>query len=170
MRFGALQIRAFALGAGVIVLDQATKLWTLLGPLGELGERSKVIPVWGRKLELIYVRNYGVSYGAFDGAGAVGRWTLAAIAVGASLALAVWILRTKNALVALGAGLILGGAVGNVIDRIRLGYVVDFLAVDMVPVLLDYVFNIADVGITFGAALILIDAFRPQKPGVAKTF
>lgn len=166
VRVGRAQIVGFSLALVILILDQATKIWTLVGPLGE-GAR---IDVFGDLFWLQYIRNYGISYGAFDGGGEVGRWVLTAIALAACAALTLWILKTKSRLVIVGAGLILGGAAGNVIDRIRLGYVVDFLAVDAVPILLDYIFNIADVGVTFGAACILADAVLgdKRKPGAAE--
>jgi signal peptidase II len=94
-----------------------------------------------------------------------GPWLIAGIAVAIALALMIWLARTRRVWPALAVGLIVGGAIGNVIDRARLGWVIDFIDIHAAgyhwPA-----FNLADAGITLGVAILLIDGlFRPSGPG-----
>jgi signal peptidase II len=141
-----------ALGLGiagaVIVLDQLSK-WAILALLEDT---LAVTPF----LNLVVVWNRGVSFGMFDSASAQGPWLLSGLAVAVVVALAVWLWRVDHPLAAIALGLIIGGALGNVLDRVRFGAVVDFLDVHA----LGYhwpAFNLADSAICVGAALLLVD-------------
>ncbi len=144
-------IPGLALAAAVLVLDQATK-WLVLRSLDEF-EAVPVTPFFN----LVLVWNRGVTFGMFRGAGEHGPWllTLAAVAIGAFLA---WWLRSETRPVTRAAlWLVLAGAVGNVVDRLRFGAVVDFLDFHA----LGYhwpAFNVADSAIVVGAGLILLDS------------
>ena len=144
-----------ALALSVAALDQASKAWALHALAGE-GPRP-LLP----GLDLVLAHNPGISYSLLRADGLAGRLILIAIALAALTALAVWIARTPSRLAAAALGLIAGGTVGNVADRIRVGAVVDFLyfhtPVPLGP-LSNYIFNVADVGITAGCALLLYES------------
>lgn len=133
----------------IVALDQWTKFLVQASlPLG--GAPRPLIPGF---LYLTHVHNTGVAFGQFAGAGAV-LILAAAVAVVAILVYRARLLREQGSLhpvLWLGLALPLGGAVGNMLDRIRIGRVVDFLDLGWFPV-----FNIADSGITVGAALLMI--------------
>lgn len=143
-----------------LVLDQAVKLW-LLGPyaLAEKG-RVAVAPF----LDLVLVWNYGVSYGLFQQEGEAGRWLLIAIGIAGSALFAWWLRRAEHWLSALSLGLIIGGALSNVIDRLAYGAVADFFLFH-VGRFEWYVFNLADAWIVAGVVgLVLAWAVeRPEK-------
>ena len=145
--------RVGALTAAVVALDQGTK--ALVRATIERGERDPVLPA----VELVNVRNKGVAFGLLSGGGAtVVLVTAAALA----LLLAYFALRPRRPLVWLPTGLLLGGAVGNVIDRVRDGEVTDFVDLPFWPA-----FNVADVAITVGvlALLYVIEGSRGDEPG-----
>jgi signal peptidase II len=163
IRFSGPRTRlGLAVAAATILVDQGAKL-ALLGPyaLGERG-RVEVLPF----LDLVLLGNTGISYGLFQSDSALGRVVLAAIAVVAAFGLFVWLARERRASAAIGLGLVAGGALGNAIDRVLYGSVVDF-------VLLHwggfewYVFNIADAAIVAGVALLLYGAVRGEASSAA---
>lgn len=135
----------------VVVLDQLTK-WAALDLL-DLPTRPIAV-TWF--FNLVMVWNRGVSFGMLDTAGALAPWLLSGLALTVVIALAIWLSRTEHWLIAVGLGLVIGGALGNVVDRLRYGAVVDFLDFHVAgwhwPA-----FNIADAGICVGAGLILVD-------------
>jgi signal peptidase II len=133
--------RAGLVLAGVLLIDQVTKR-LVQSNIAE-GDRNGVFP----GVELVHVRNHGVAFGAFAGGG-----TIVAVIIGAALvALVVWFMRhTTRSLAWLPTGLLLGGAVGNIFDRIRDGAVTDFVKFPAWPA-----FNVADVAITFGVLSLL---------------
>lgn len=151
--------RLTAIGSGlavfVIVLDQVTKLWILNG-LGFMeggpGTRIDVLDPW---FNLTMVWNRGVSFGLFA---AESLWTRLLL-IGFSLAIAgviaFWLTRAERMLQALAFGLIIGGAIGNVIDRVAYGAVADFL--DFSGLWFPYVFNVADAAISVGVAGLVLD-------------
>jgi len=149
---------AFGVAAVVIVLDQALKAWVVAG-LGLLPGDSHPV-VW--PLSLTLVGNDGISFGFFQTHAAWTRWALAIFALVMSIVLVVVARRAEKAIVGIALGLILGGAVGNLIDRVRVGVVVDFI--DVHPLFFPWIFNIADAGITVGATLwILHSLLWPQR-------
>lgn len=142
-----------------LVLDQASKLWLLL--VFELGRRGavKVTPFF----DLVLAWNTGISYGLFQQDGPIGAAVLLGFKVIAVIALAIWMARSKTRLATIGLGLIIGGAIGNAIDRAAYGAVVDFALFHIQwggKTLNWYVFNIADAAIVVGVAALLYDSFR----------
>ena len=152
---------AFVLAAIVIGLDQSLK-HGVVDTLGlAVGESRPLF--W--PLSFTFVRNDGISFGFFQTHAAWTRWALAAFSLAVSFGLALWVRRVDRPLIAVAAGLILGGAVGNLIDRVRLGAVVDFI--DVHPLVFPWIFNIADSGITIGVILLLAEnLLTARKPAV----
>jgi signal peptidase II len=141
-----------------LALDQASKMYLLFGYDLPLREPVIVAPF----LDLIVVWNRGISYGLFQQETEVGRWALLAISVAAALGLAVWMTRVSSRLLAAALGLIVGGAVGNAIDRVAYGAVFDFVHFH-VGGFSWYVFNIADAAIVAGVIGLLYDALIGDK-------
>jgi signal peptidase II len=150
-------IVAYVVALVVIGLDQAAKWWIL--NVIDLDHRPaiQVLPFF----DLQMVWNQGVSYGLLRADSDVGRWLLVAFALGMTAVLA-YVARgvRRPAMVAI-LGLIMGGAVGNVIDRIRFGAVADFL--DFHALYFPWVFNVADSAISIGVILFLLDSFLSPK-------
>ena len=146
------------LSLGVIALDQATKF--LATRFLELYERVVVLPV----LDFTLLHNTGAAFSLLAGASGWQRWFFIGLALTVSAVLMVWIWRTPRGekLLPLSLSLILGGALGNVIDRIVHGYVVDFIHAHWGAAYFP-AFNIADSAITIGAGLLILDAFRERK-------
>ncbi|MDH5446853.1 MAG: signal peptidase II [Gammaproteobacteria bacterium] len=137
----------------VIVLDQITK--SMASSMLEYARPVSILPLFNFTL----LHNTGAAFSFLDSAGGWQRWFFTVIALGVSFFLVLWVrkLSTEEKLQAISLTLILGGAIGNVIDRIRFGYVVDFLdfyyGTSHFPA-----FNIADSAITIGAILIIYDS------------
>ncbi len=139
------------------VLDQATKLWLLF--VFHLAERGRVnvAPF----VDFILTWNTGISYGLFQQNGPLGQWALLALKVVAVALLWIWLARVTGRLAALSLGLIIGGALGNGIDRLAYGAVADFvlLYVNTLDFKFSwYVFNLADAAIVAGVAGLLYDS------------
>ncbi len=144
-----------------MAVDQANKLW-MLG-VYRIQDRGQVrlTPF----LDLVFVKNTGISYNI--GAGVAPPWALSVFALLASLAMAVWIARAATgAVMAISVGLIIGGAIGNAIDRLWLGGVADFYLLHGFGFSW-YVFNIADAAIVAGVCGLLYDSFVPSRSGAA---
>jgi len=148
--------QAYLIASAVIVLDQLTKAWVLYGL--HLRERGRIdlSPMF----DLSFVLNRGVSFGLLTSDGA-GRWLLSLFSIAVAAGLAWWVRRADRPLFSLAVGFIMGGALGNVIDRIRFGGVVDFL--DFSGLMFPWVFNVADSGITIGVLLLLADGFVSER-------
>jgi signal peptidase II len=142
---------AFALAALVIAFDQALKHWVVTGMGLAVGESRPLF--W--PLSFTLVRNDGISFGFFQTHAPWTRWALAGFALAVSVLLVVWVRRADRLVTGVAGGLILGGALGNLIDRVRLGAVVDF--VDVHPLVFPWIFNIADSGITVGVIILLAE-------------
>lgn len=145
------------LGLSVAVLtllaDQAHKAWMLyVYDIGAKGVVS-VTPF----LDLILVWNQGVSYGLLTQSSNIGRWALIVFALAATLFLVVWLSRITSAIAAIGIGLIIGGALGNAIDRVLYGAVADFFSFHAFGYEW-YIFNIADVAIVAGVVGLLYES------------
>ena len=150
---------AFGLAAAVLVVDQAVKAWILEGI--DLPLRLSVDLVWPLRLTMVW--NEGVSFGFLQARHDLARWGLTAFALVVALALAAWARRADRRLLGVALGLIIGGAVGNAIDRARFGAVVDFIDVSALG-FFPWVFNVADAAITIGVLLMLLDSFRKDSP------
>lgn len=145
---------AYTIGLTVILVDQLVKMW-MLGALRL--DLLKSVQVWG-PLNLTMVWNQGVSFGLFRGEAEWVRWVLVAFSLGVAAFLAVWARRVDRPLLGVAIGLVMGGAIGNMIDRVRFGKVADFI--DVTALHFPWVFNIADSAISIGVVLLLIDSFR----------
>jgi len=147
----------------VCVLDQASKLWLLYG--FDLADRGRLVlaPV----VDLVLVRNYGISYGWFQWLGGSARWALVALTATAVVFLIAWLARAGSRLSGLALGLIIGGAAGNAIDRVAQGgAVIDFVRLHAVIGGIDrdwYVFNVADAAIVAGVIGLLYESVRPDR-------
>ncbi len=151
---------ALGLGVAVVVvaLDQATKAWmmALLDPprMVELTGFFDLVPVWNR----------GVSFGILSSRNGATAWLLGGLALVVAAGLIVWLARAERRLLALGLGSVVGGAVGNVVDRGRFGAVFDFLDFHAAgwhfPA-----FNLADSAITVGVGLLLLDGLLSGRGG-----
>ena len=153
--------RWLPLTATVIVADQASKLW-IVHHFSFL-QRVRLLPV----LDVILTYNTGAAFSMLADAAGWQRWVFVALALGVSVALIVWLRRlaaATHALVACGLALIVGGALGNMLDRLRLGHVIDFIHAHWGPHYFP-AFNVADSAITVGAGLLLLDAWREARAG-----
>jgi lipoprotein signal peptidase len=145
----------------VLIADQASKWWILdVLQLQGIG-RIDLLPV----LSLTMVWNQGVTFGMFKADGQLGAMLLAGVAAVIVVALGVWLRRAETRLVAVALGAIAGGAIGNVLDRIRFGAVVDFIHFHVAGWSW-YVFNVADAAIVCGVAALVLDGLRPRSPAV----
>jgi signal peptidase II len=167
MLFGFLSIPFCATGRGfmrtglvaagvVLALDQVSKWWILaVLDLPRLRQVA-LLPV----LSLTMVWNQGVTFGLLSGFGDYGYLVLATLSVVVVAVLLVWLRRAETWLVAVAIGAVIGGAIGNVIDRLRFGAVVDFIHAHVdTPwgVLSWYVFNVADAAIVCGVTVLILD-------------
>jgi lipoprotein signal peptidase len=150
------------LAAGILAADQASKWWILeVARLPEVGQ-IPLLAAGPFGLDLTMVWNRGVTFGMFSGEGAWNHLVLAVLAAAIALFLLRWMARAENRLTALALGGVVGGAVGNVIDRVRFGSVVDFVDAHAWGWHW-YVFNLADAAIVCGVAALVADAlFRPR--------
>ena len=148
----------------MIVSDQALKYWVLdVFHLPERYSAQAAGPVW-----LTMVWNKGVSFGVLNIGAEWTRWVLSAFSLAVAGALVVWAWRVDRTVLALAVGLIIGGAVGNAIDRVRLGAVTDFI--DVTRLWFPWVFNLADSAISVGSVLLIWDLFlAPRNRAVSKT-
>lgn len=155
--WGPLSPLGLSVALVTLVIDQVHKWWMLAVYRIEEKGRVSMLPF----LDFVYVKNLGISYGL--GSGIIGQGALAAFALAAALALAVWLARGEmNRVMAVSVGLIIGGAVGNAIDRLHLGGVADFFLLHAYGWSW-YVFNIADAAIVAGVAGLLYDSLRPSR-------
>jgi signal peptidase II len=157
LRFGLL------LAAGIFVLDQASKYWVLevlkFSPPGCLEthfgcRKIELSPIF----DLTMVWNYGVSFGMLKAGDGVARWGLVALSLGIAGVFVWWMRGATRSLTGWALGLVVGGALGNLVDRVRFGAVADFL--DFSGLWFPWVFNVADASITVGAALLALDFLR----------
>jgi signal peptidase II len=142
------------LSVGVVLADQISKAYIARHYLQF--EFTRILPV----LDVTCMHNVGAAFSFLASASGWQRWVFIGLAVVVSIAITIWLLRLPRAaspLLAAGLALVLGGAVGNVIDRIRLGYVIDFIHFHWDQAYFP-AFNVADSAITVGAACLLLDA------------
>ncbi len=165
MKIPRIAYAAFGFALIVIVLDQLTKAWIMGGlDLREMGH----IPVLPPLFNLTWVENRGVSFGLFGDGSA--RWMLSAFSIAVAGILGWWALKADRRLLITAIGLIMGGALGNVIDRIRFGYVVDFLDISgphfflgSMKINFPWIFNVADSAICIGVILLVLDSVRAEQ-------
>lgn len=158
---------ALILAAVIYIVDQIVK-YVVTGPLGLVveGQSIELLPFFN----LTLVHNYGVSLGMLTAETDLMRWGIVALTGAISIIVAVWLWREHNRTDLLGLGMVLGGAIGNLTDRVRFGHVVDYADLhfgDFRPFL---VFNVADAAITIGVLILLARAFlAPDRPSKAET-
>jgi signal peptidase II len=159
--------RAGALAAGItVVLDQAAKLWLIFA--FDLGSKG-LVPV-APMLDLVLIWNTGISYGWFQQDSEFGRWLLFGVKLAAVVLLSVWLARAGSRLTAIALGLIIGGAVGNAIDRLAYGAVADFVLFHITTANWQfrwYVFNLADAAIVSGVIGLLYETVFPGRAAKA---
>jgi signal peptidase II len=160
------QIRRIGLGIAALVfgLDQLIK--ALIVHTLELPSRLAIdlLPIF----RFVWVENHGISMGFLTANSSIERWLLVLLTAAIAVAVVFWLWREQNRLDAAALGLVLGGALGNITDRVRLGYVADFLDLhfgDMHPFL---VFNVADAAITVGVLLLVLRALFVRSPAASE--
>ncbi|MDF1719068.1 MAG: signal peptidase II [Minwuia sp.] len=146
-------VRALTFCVFLIILDQATKVW-LIGVMEARGFAAwELLPFFN----LVMVWNPGVSFGLFGGGPAETRWILAAVNVAVSIMLLIWLLRAENRMQRLALAAVIGGALGNALDRLIYGRVADFFDFHVAgwhwPA-----FNVADMAISCGVVILLLDS------------
>ena len=159
-----MKSRSFGFSVALIVfaVDQLVK-WVVSGPLHlEQVGQIYLLPIFN----LTWTENNGISLGLFNATTEVGRWMLVAVTSAIAVAVAVWIGREKNRWDQAALGMILGGALGNILDRARHGYVVDFADLHFGTFRPFLVFNVGDAAISIGVAILLLRAFlaRSEEP------
>ncbi len=148
----------------VFLLDQATK-WVVTFPLQlPFRKQIEILPFF----DLNWVENRGVSMGFLTASTEATRWLLVAMTTAIALFVAVWLWREKRRDDAWGLALVLGGALGNIVDRIRFGYVVDFMDLHFGEWRPFLVFNVADAAITIGVLLLLLRALLTRRERAPK--
>jgi len=151
---GTRSFTAFGLivAAVVVVLDQLTKWWILDVVMQPYPRVVEVTPFFN----LVMAWNTGVSFGTFGSSHAFMPYVLSAVALAITVALLTWLRQAERRFVALAIGMVIGGAIGNVVDRFRFGAVADFLDFH-VGGWHFWAFNVADSGISVGVALLVLD-------------
>ena len=139
----------------VLMLDQITKWFVIYRLQLPMQDSVEILPIF----RLIWVENHGVSMGFLTAGSDLERWLLTLATAAIAVVVGVWLWREKKGGDVVALGLVLGGAIGNIVDRVRLGYVQDFLNLHFGAWSPFYVFNIADAGISIGVALLVLRAF-----------
>jgi signal peptidase II len=160
MRKSAL---GFGVAAAVFLLEQVTK-WIVLGPLDLRNNLLiKILPVF----DLRYTENHGISLGLFQATSDTMRWVLVVLTSLIAVGVGFWITREDKKADQVALGMVFGGALGNILDRVRHGYVVDFADLHFGSFRPFFIFNVADAAISIGVAILLLRAFlvkeRPEE-------
>ena len=153
----------FAVAALVFVLEQITK-WIVLGPLDLRNTQVvEILPIF----RFWYTENHGISLGLFQASSDAMRWALVAVTSAIAVGVGWWLTREERAGDQVALGMVLGGALGNILDRVRHGYVVDFADLHFGEFRPFFIFNVADAAISIGVAILLLRAFlvkeRPKE-------
>ena len=152
--------RGFLVALLVFALDQLAK-WAVTGPLGlnQLGDQLVLLPIFN----FTYTQNEGISLGLLNATTPIGRWMLVALTSAIAIGVAVWIGREKNRIDQVALGMVLGGALGNILDRTLHGYVVDFADLHFGEFRPFLIFNVGDAAISIGVVILLLHAFVSRK-------
>jgi signal peptidase II len=155
----------FAVALVVFLADQLSK-WYVTGPL-QLREVGQVflLPIF----QFTYTENNGISLGLLNATTEIGRWMLVGLTSAIAVGVAVWIGREKNRIDQIALGMVLGGALGNILDRSRHGYVVDFLDLHFGEFRPFLIFNIGDAAISIAVVILLLRAFLTRKDASKET-
>jgi signal peptidase II len=150
----------------VFALDQLVK-WVVTGPLGirHIGDQLVIMPFFN----FTYTENNGISLGLFNATTAIGRWMLVAVTSAIAVAVAVWIGREKGRIDQIALGMVLGGALGNILDRVRHGYVTDFADLHFGEWRPFLIYNVGDAAISIAVVILLLRAFLNRKEGPKET-
>ena len=150
----------FGVALVVFAIDQLTK-WLVTGPLGlnRIGDQIVLLPIFN----LTYVENNGISLGLLNATNPAGRWMLVALTTAIAIGVAVWMGREENRTDRIALGMVLGGALGNILDRARHGYVVDFADLHFGTFRPFLVFNVGDAAISIAVVILLLRAFLTRK-------
>jgi len=150
----------FGIALIVFAIDQAIK-WMVTDPLGlnRIGDQLVLLPIFN----FTYTENNGISLGLLNATNPVGRWMLVALTSAIAIGVAVWIGRERNRVDQMALGMVLGGALGNILDRVRHGYVVDYADLHFGAFRPFLVFNVADAAISIGVVILLLRAFLTRK-------
>jgi len=164
--WGAQSLLGLAVAAATALADQASKFWLLYA--FDLPDRVRVAVT--PFLDFVVTWNTGISYGLFPQRGLIGAWALLAFKVVAVILLWVWLARASSKLTAVALGLIIGGAMGNAIDRLHWPGVMDFVLFHLDTASFSfrwYVFNLADLAIVAGVVGLLYDSLRQGRAAKA---
>lgn len=161
---GSVRPVGYGIALGWFLLDQLSK-WAIIHPLDlPNGAPIELLPIF----RLIWVENHGVSMGFLTAGSEAARWLLTAMTGAIALGVAWWLWRERARPEAAALGLVLGGAAGNILDRVRLGYVADFLNLHFGGYSPFLVFNVADVGVSVGVAFLVLRALFARAPSSEK--
>ena len=164
--------RTFAYGFALLIFlaDQLSK-WFIIGPLNlEAVQNIQLLPFF----DFTWVENRGISLGIAQAQNETHRWILVAVTAAIAVGVAWWIRKEEARGDQLALAMVLGGALGNIVDRTRYGYVVDFLDLHFGTFRPFYVFNVGDAAISIGVVILLLRAFltrkeRPEGSGPEET-
>jgi signal peptidase II len=150
----------FSIALLVFALDQLSK-WIVTGPLGVnyIGAEYYILPIF----QFTYTQNNGISLGLLNAQTEVGRWMLVGLTTAIAIGVAVWIGREKSRVEQAALGMVLGGALGNILDRTLHGYVVDFLDLHFGAYRPFLIFNVGDAAISIAVVILLLRAFLARK-------
>jgi len=150
----------FAVALVVLILDQLAK-WFVTHPLGlnQLGDQLVLLPIFN----FTYTQNVGISLGQLPASSPLGRWLLVGLTAAIAVGVAIWIGRERNRIDRIALGMVLGGALGNILDRVRFGYVVDFADLHFGAWRPFLVFNVGDAAISIAVVILLLRAFLARK-------
>jgi signal peptidase II len=152
----------FGIIAAVVVfaLDQLVK-WIVTGPLGvnTIGAQLYLLPIF----QFTYTQNQGISLGLLNATTEIGRWMLVALTAAIAVGVGFWMSREENRTDQLALGMVLGGALGNILDRTLHGYVVDFADLHFGETRPFLIFNVGDAAISIAVVILLLRAFLSRK-------
>jgi signal peptidase II len=150
----------FIVALAVFGLDQLVK-WIVTGPLGvdHDGAQYYILPFF----QFSYTQNQGISLGLLNATTEIGRWMLVLLTSAIAIGVAFWITREKNRIDQVALGMVLGGALGNILDRMRHGYVVDFADLHIGTFRPFLIFNVGDAAISIAVVILLLRAFLSRK-------
>ena len=150
----------FLVALVVFGLDQLVKWW-VTGPLGvnHLGDEFYILSFF----QFTYTENNGISLGLLNATTEIGRWMLVGLTSAIAIGVAYWLGREKNRIDQVALGMVLGGALGNILDRTRHGYVVDFADLHFGSFRPFLIFNVGDAAISIAVVILLLRAFLSRK-------
>ena len=151
-----------SIAAGIFIADQLTK-WLVAGPIGLLaeGDQRHLLPFF----DLTRVHNDGISLGLLSASNDTQRWLLVAFTAGIAVLVATWLFKERKKGDQAALGMVLGGALGNIVDRSRFGYVLDFADFHIGAWRPFLVFNVADAAISIGVVILILRAFLVKDAG-----